>query len=133
MTDRVISDDPRRSRSQCAQASGLREQEHGVPQILPALNCLYAAGLGLPFRKTGTFASSEYARKVSGTLRVVGDASQRRGRSAANEYAAKVVVMLSPSESGARPGRRRRCSAVIMERGENCQENLAKYPGEESK
>ena len=85
MTDGVISDNSKRRRSQCAQVSELRGREYGVPQILPALNCLYAAGLGLPFRKTGTFASSEYARKVSGPLRVVDDASQRRGRSEVNE------------------------------------------------
>ena len=118
MIDRIISDNPMRTRSQCAQVSGLRGQEHGEPQILPTLNCLYAAGLGLPFRKMGTFASSEYARKVSDTSWIMGDASQRRGRDAVNEDAAKVVAMPKPNESGAKPGRRRRKRAVIMERGE---------------
>ena len=38
-----------------------------VPTILPALICLYARGFGLPSLKTGTFASREYAWKLSET------------------------------------------------------------------
>ncbi|KAF6241690.1 hypothetical protein HO173_000401 [Letharia columbiana] len=59
----------------------IRNTSSHIPTILPALICLYARGFGLPSLKTGTFASREYALKLSETVvnGVAPGPSHRRG------------------------------------------------------